>query len=181
MIELWFLWDIFFNFKLGFVEAETGDLVMQLADIRRSYLRSWFALDMASSLPIKFLTLAIPRMASLSFLKVLRLAKLFRLVKLLSCLKELEDLQDSGYVRPSAVRFAKIAFSFIWIVHISSCGYWYYVRSTCNLCNDESAARYGSSCTKDASGDFVVAFTTPSFCPPMSRVGEQGARLEDSW
>jgi CRP-like cAMP-binding protein len=169
--ELWFLLDVFINFHLGYVDFDTGDTIMDSHRIRKQYLRSWFVVDMLSSLPTKFLTLAVSSLARLSWIKCARILKMFRLVKLLN-LKSLHDLEDSGYVRPSAVRFCKISFAFVFAVHLSSCTYWAYVRWTCNVCDISNSASASSDCPP--AGAENVAWTTPTFCPPMFRVDGNG-------
>jgi hypothetical protein len=172
--EVWFLLDVFINFHLGYVDQDTGDTIMDPHRIRKQYLRSWFVVDMFSSLPTKFLTLAVSSLAQLSWIKCARILKMFRLVKLLN-LKALHDLEDSGYVRPSAVRFCKISFAFVFAVHLSSCTYWAYVRWTCSVCDDSNSASISSDCpAAAAAGPGHVAWTTPSFCPPMFRVASNG-------
>ena len=51
IIEIWFLCDIFVNFRLGYFDPDTGDLIMDITAIRRHYLSSWFAVDAISSIP----------------------------------------------------------------------------------------------------------------------------------
>ena len=53
-----FLLDIGLNFRTGFYD-EAGLLVMERARITRRYLRSWFALDAASSVPMQAIALVL--------------------------------------------------------------------------------------------------------------------------
>lgn len=44
------------NFHTGIiVEYGDGDVVLDLYDIRRHYLKSWFAIDILSTLPIDYI------------------------------------------------------------------------------------------------------------------------------
>jgi hypothetical protein len=63
--ELWFLVDIIISFRLGYVDEDTQELVMDFVQIRRKYLRSWFALDLTSGIPVKTITLFYPQMVSI--------------------------------------------------------------------------------------------------------------------
>jgi Ca2+-binding EF-hand superfamily protein/CRP-like cAMP-binding protein len=167
--ELWFVIDIFVSFRLGYVDSDTQELVMDFPTIRTNYLRGWFALDSISSLPVKTATLMYPNMANFGFLKVFRMCKLFRLVKLLK-LKALEDLEDSGAVSPSMIRLAKIVFTFCFLMHITASMFWIIVRQTCHLCTDESEVLYDSQCETKYERGPKPGFTSPDFCPAVWRL-----------
>jgi hypothetical protein len=170
--ELWFLVDIVISFRLGYVDEDTQELVMDFVQIRKKYLYGWFALDFTSGLPVKTITLVYPEMESFGFLKVFRLCKLFRLVKLLK-LKALEDLEDSGAVSPTMVRLSKISFIFCFLMHITACMYWGVVRLTCSVCTEETQELFGSDCGSPYTRTSQPAFTTPDFCPSVWRLRGQ--------
>jgi hypothetical protein len=171
LTELWFIFDMYVASRMGYVDSQTQTLTMGLSKIRAHYLRSWFVIDLLSSIPLKLLTLALPDASKLVVLKLLRLFKLFRLVKLLN-LSELANLEDSAlHLEPSHLRFVKIIFVCFFAVHVSSCCYWYFVRTTCIVCDDLSAQHYAATCyPPDNPLNIGPHFTTEAFCPPVWRV-----------
>jgi Ca2+-binding EF-hand superfamily protein len=173
--EVWFIFDIVVNFHMGFEDPLTGQMVMDLPRIRQIYKRSWMPIDCISSVPVKSLTLLLPALTSLSSLKMLRLAKLFRLVKLLK-LKALEDMEDSGTLSPSTIRLAKIAFTFIFLVHAVACCYWLAVTTTCVFCEESTFGEYNADC-KETLHFGAASFTTPGFCPNVYKTTALGSKL----
>jgi hypothetical protein len=176
LLDVWFVIDIFLNFRMGYKDNETDDIVMDLTKIRSHYVRSWFIPDFVSSIPWNFLTLLQPSLADLRFLKMLRLLKLFRMLKLLR-IKTLEELEDCGAVSPSFVRICKLAFAFCFIMHITACIYWGTVRSSCEiLCRYDGSDISGCidpQYDEGWSSDADMSFATPEFCPPVWRVSNR--------
>jgi potassium voltage-gated channel Eag-related subfamily H protein 7 len=133
-------------------------------------------LDCVSSIPIKTITIFVPGMGQLAFLRVFKLFKLFRLVKLLK-LKALEDLEDSGVLSPSTLRLSKISFSFVFLVHIVACGYWLQVEASCIFCEEKTWSGEGTHAA-DCSNALhygAPSFTTPKFCPNVYKVTSEGS------
>ena len=50
VVDLFFVTDIFLNFRTGFIAAD-GKPVMEPKRIARNYLRSWFLVDAVACLP----------------------------------------------------------------------------------------------------------------------------------
>lgn len=53
-IDIWFLLEILLNFLTGYYEK--GHLVMQKKKIAINYIKTWFFLDLISSIPFSFFT-----------------------------------------------------------------------------------------------------------------------------
>jgi hypothetical protein len=173
--EFWFVWDIVINFHLGYEDTDTGQMVLDLLQIRAVYFKSWFLCDAVSSVPFQTLSEIMPSLKSLKPIKVLRLLKLFRLVKLLR-LKVLEDLEDSGHLSPTTIRLSKITFTFVFLVHIVACTYWFVATQTCVLCDDENnqagdaANSHWLDCSDSHSSVGRPTFGSPEFCPAVYKM-----------
>ena len=90
--ELWFIFDIYISFGLGYEDPEAPELVMDTATIRKTYLRGWFPLDIMSIAASLFDVLPIALASSgdskqVRSLTVLRVVRILRLIKLLRLLK----------------------------------------------------------------------------------------------
>jgi len=87
-LDCWFFADILMNFHTGIIE-DSGDeeVILDLPTIRRRYLRSWFSVDMVSSLPIDYLlqctSVERPSASASRAVKLFRFAKIVSLLRLL--------------------------------------------------------------------------------------------------
>eukprot|EP00929_Paragymnodinium_shiwhaense_P076771 TRINITY_DN3951_c0_g1_i9.p1 TRINITY_DN3951_c0_g1~~TRINITY_DN3951_c0_g1_i9.p1 ORF type:complete len:790 (+),score=108.57 TRINITY_DN3951_c0_g1_i9:129-2498(+) len=87
-IDVLFLCDVVLNFRTGhFVGAQ---LVMDPRIVAKNYLRSWFVLDVISSVPFETIS-----QGALPTFRPLKLMKLAKLARILRFLKPLLDLQES--------------------------------------------------------------------------------------
>jgi len=89
-IDTWFIGEIILNFFTGYYEK--GVMVMDMRKIFRQYMRSWFSLDVISSLPLSYveiLTTADSHEAlqSAKILRIFKLTKYARLLRLLRFIK----------------------------------------------------------------------------------------------
>jgi CRP-like cAMP-binding protein len=171
--EWWFVWDIVINLHLGFEDADTGQLILDLQTIRRVYTRSWLPIDAMSSIPFDSISVIMPALSQFSMMKMFRLCKLFRLIKLLK-LKALEDLEDKGVISPTILRLSKISFVFGFLVHVVACAYWHVVLTTCKFCEASvykagSPDAYWMDCSETEHYG-LASFATPAFCPSVYKV-----------
>lgn len=85
-----FITDMVLNFRTGFIDPESGAVVLDSPRIAGAYLRSWFAVDLVASVPWEWIFGSADvdnEGVSPQLLKVLRLLRLSRLTKLLRLLK----------------------------------------------------------------------------------------------
>jgi len=91
-ISLAFITDIVFNFNTAYVDGD--QLVLDKTMIRDNYLRTWFAVDLLSSVPVELIDLLVisllggddnDEVQSHLSLRMLRAMRLFRLLRLLGC------------------------------------------------------------------------------------------------
>jgi CRP-like cAMP-binding protein len=89
MLNFIFFVDILLNFRTGFTDSE-GVEVMDGARCGKNYLRTWFALDFSSFLPMQDLAwlvpttgaVAVPSLQPAKLLKIGKIAKVFKVVKI---------------------------------------------------------------------------------------------------
>jgi CRP-like cAMP-binding protein len=162
--ELWFIADVFLSMHMAYTDEDNGELVMDPSMVRSRYFRTWFVLDCISSIPVAFLTLIVSSMGSFNWLKIIRLVKIFRLLKMLK-LKTLENLEESGVVNPSLLRFLKLLFTFLFLLHFVASGLWVVVAHTCVPCPVDQMGLDGVL-VKCNPGDSMY----PQFCPESWRI-----------
>lgn len=54
-----FLVDLVLNFRTGIVKEDSTEIILDPKAIRRNYLRSWFAVDFISSIPVDYIFLMV--------------------------------------------------------------------------------------------------------------------------
>jgi hypothetical protein len=91
IIDLGFFLDIAFNFHAAYIDSH-GLKVANLQLIRKHYVRTWFPIDIVSSVPYDCLGLlessgSVTELKYLRFLRLLKLLKLLRLLKLMTIVK----------------------------------------------------------------------------------------------
>ncbi|CAI5526128.1 unnamed protein product [Closterium sp. Naga37s-1] len=126
-----FLTDVFLGFKTGYVTKEKNvvmddgmkvlkpqQIVMDQRKVVWHYLRTWFALDLLSSLPFDLLTsLASDSPAGFWISAAFRLLKLFRVHRLGVAAKQLRSASsDTNYMD-----FAILLFQICMLCHIGAC------------------------------------------------------------
>eukprot|EP01048_Picozoa_sp_COSAG05_P016047 COSAG05_NODE_2016_length_3693_cov_2.028659_1_plen_1040_part_00 len=131
-IDLFFMADIFVNFATGYVIAEDGEEPVIETDHRKvavHYVRTWFAIDIISALPINFLlgheTIGganrLPRLLRIpKLIRMVRLLRLIRLVKLLRATSVFDTLSTAG-VHPRLSRAIKLVLLTLVGSHVVAC------------------------------------------------------------
>jgi hypothetical protein len=117
LIDLFFLFDIFLNFRTSF--SAKGVEVVAGKEIKQRYLRTRFSLDVLANFPFDLLVLLLAPdwvIGQLSLVLVLRLLRLFRLFRLFAILRRWESYHwiHTGYLR--ILRFISVILLFIhWV------------------------------------------------------------------
>ncbi|XP_076801054.1 potassium/sodium hyperpolarization-activated cyclic nucleotide-gated channel 2-like isoform X1 [Clavelina lepadiformis] len=132
--DIWFLTDIIFNFRTGIVmDGPDSDVVLEPAQIRSIYLKSWFAIDFISTFPFDLVFTLIEGASGmaesgLKALSLLRLAKILALLRLLRLsrfiryMKQWEEIFNFQY--EMALAFARIfnlIMLMLFICHFNGC------------------------------------------------------------
>ena len=89
VVDCFFGTDMILNFFMAYQEpgSKGGMWITSPSKIRRNYIKSWFSLDLISSVPFDLITNAMQSGGKVSLLRMARIVRLIRLVKLLRILR----------------------------------------------------------------------------------------------
>lgn len=96
MFDLIFLIDLFINF-ITIVEQENGVIITDRKVIALKYLKSWFVIDMISSVPINIILFGQLSNTAISF-KLIKLLKAITLYRLLTISKLIKVTRNNKFV-----------------------------------------------------------------------------------
>ncbi|KAM5200962.1 potassium/sodium hyperpolarization-activated cyclic nucleotide-gated channel 3 isoform 2-T2 [Hipposideros larvatus] len=115
--DTFFLLDLVLNFRTGIVVEEGAEILLAPQAIRTRYLRTWFLVDLISSIPVDYIFLVVelePRLDAevyktaralriVRFTKILSLLRLLRLSRLIRYIHQWEEIFHMTYDLASAV------------------------------------------------------------------------------
>ncbi|KAM9692139.1 potassium/sodium hyperpolarization-activated cyclic nucleotide-gated channel 3 isoform 2-T2 [Dama dama] len=115
--DTFFLMDLVLNFRTGIVVEEGAEILLAPRAIRTRYLRTWFLVDLISSIPVDYIFLVVelePRLDAevyktaralriVRFTKILSLLRLLRLSRLIRYIHQWEEIFHMTYDLASAV------------------------------------------------------------------------------
>jgi len=128
VITVVYLLDIPYTFN----QAVRKGLVVHAdrRSIARMYLRSWFAVDVISGLPLAWLFSIIPgshvteaQTHMGAVLGIIVLTKILKMAKISKVSAIFRDIRQSLSVNPSLMRLVTFAFWFVTVVHLMACGW----------------------------------------------------------
>ncbi|RHY29590.1 hypothetical protein DYB32_005041 [Aphanomyces invadans] len=141
LIDVLFFVDITFSFRTGIVNPTTGLVYYNKTQIAQSYLRGWFLVDFASTMPLESIVKLIypdtPTNA-LQTAKIFRGLKLVRLLKLVRIRKignMISKFEEEVFANQSVLSLVKILLFLLFLAHLMAC-VWFYVAQ---------AGTYGSA------------------------------------
>ncbi|KAL1496257.1 hypothetical protein AB1Y20_016220 [Prymnesium parvum] len=111
-IDFFFLLDICLTFRTAYCDSETNDVIVDKKEIARRYLRGWFFVDVAATLPWDLIS---PGNDAFRPLKVVRFLRLIRI------LKELRHRMGRGAYFKRVLRLVTYFFFF---AHWVGCLWW---------------------------------------------------------
>ncbi|XP_027029103.1 potassium/sodium hyperpolarization-activated cyclic nucleotide-gated channel 3 [Tachysurus fulvidraco] len=85
--DTFFLVDLVLNFRTGIVKEESTEIILDPQQIKVRYLRSWFAVDFISSIPVDYIFLIVETRIDSDFYKTARALRIVRFTKILSLLR----------------------------------------------------------------------------------------------
>lgn len=108
--DTFFLLDLALNFRTGIVVEEGAEILLAPQAIRSRYLRTWFLVDLISSIPVDYIFLVVelePRLDAevyktaralriVRFTKILSLLRLLRLSRLIRYIHQWEEVGRGG-------------------------------------------------------------------------------------
>lgn len=139
VIDVFFMVDVFVNFRTGFVKQEDGEEPVVVTDakmVARHYLRTWFCVDTLSAFPITFFlgqdTLGganrVPRLIRIPrIIRLMRLVRLLRLLKLLQTNSVMDHLSSAG-MHPRLLRALRLVFVTFIGSHATACC-WHFLHT----------------------------------------------------
>lgn len=108
--DTFFLLDLVLNFRTGIVVEEGAEILLAPRAIRTRYLRTWFLVDLISSIPVDYIFLVVELEPQLDaevyktaralrivrFTKILSLLRLLRLSRLIRYIHQWEEVGRGG-------------------------------------------------------------------------------------
>ncbi|KAI5100418.1 potassium/sodium hyperpolarization-activated cyclic nucleotide-gated channel 3 [Silurus meridionalis] len=85
--DTFFLVDLVLNFRTGIVKEDSTEIILDPQQIKVRYLRSWFAVDFISSIPVDYIFLIVETRIDSDFYKTARALRIVRFTKILSLLR----------------------------------------------------------------------------------------------
>ncbi|CAM9716906.1 unnamed protein product [Ectocarpus sp. 4 AP-2014] len=129
LVDFAFIVHIGFTFRTTVMDTETKETITDVREISARYLKGWFVLDVASSLPVALIahTVDVTGQETLLYmLKLLRTLKLHQLSVISTAVLQLFEDRDFN---PSMFRIYIFVFTFVLVVHFIACGYWFVSRT----------------------------------------------------
>ena len=122
---MFFIADVALQFNKGF--SEKGTLVLHRPTIVRSYIRTWFLLDVLASFPYSWVTgggsassRAPQLLRLLKFVRFLRVLRILRFLKLTKLMEKLEELVLTDFLS-SVLETCKLMTAILYIAHWMAC------------------------------------------------------------
>ena len=124
-VDVVFIIDIFIQFCLAYTDESRGNLLIRSRkEIAAKYLKSWFLIDVLSSIPMDVIQLLTEGGKFLSSLRIIRLIRLLRLLKLARVLRASRILvrwESMIAISYAHLTILKLAGMFVLIAHWMAC------------------------------------------------------------
>jgi hypothetical protein len=104
-------------------------MVLSTKTIAIQYFKSWFLLDLLSSIPVALISLFHRSASELGRFKGLRVLKVSRLSRLYDH-KWFKSLERKGDIPPSLLRLVQFLFVYLYSLHIITCFFWLVLTNT---------------------------------------------------
>ncbi|CAK0788465.1 unnamed protein product, partial [Prorocentrum cordatum] len=137
LVDLFFCVDMVLNFRTGFVDGD-GLINTVPSEIRSRYLKTWFGIDLCSTVPVDHLmdlvALATGSDGSgrsaraLKMFKTLRLLRLLKLARLLKMGRLVRSFEEVVEVSPIVVKCFKLSGQLIILAHAIGC-FWFHMST----------------------------------------------------
>jgi hypothetical protein len=132
-VDLLFFVDIIVAFNTAYVDELTENVVIDRHKIALNYLKLWFWIDLASSIPFDgILELAMGNVSSA--FSTLRLIKIFRLTRMLKLIRffklsKIGKVVDSLNINPALLGVQKLILQICFVAHIVAC-FWHFITTS---------------------------------------------------
>jgi potassium voltage-gated channel Eag-related subfamily H protein 7 len=123
IVTIGFIIDIDVNFHLAYIEPSTLQLVNDPLQIKKRYLRTWFTLDVISTIPYDILALIMDTGAGnkLKIIRILKLLKLTRLLRMVKSMRIFKTLQAKLHLTQKTASLIKVLIILLTSLHWCAC------------------------------------------------------------
>ena len=128
-IDLIFFIDILITFNTAYYSESEDAYIAIRSRVISTYLRTWFAVDLTSSIPFNILV-ELSLSTNHSDLKSLRLIRIIRLLRLVKMMRKINfvklsyRLEDLFSISPSAMSLITTIIQVVYIAHLICCMWW---------------------------------------------------------
>eukprot|EP01029_Cantina_marsupialis_P008279 TRINITY_DN1966_c1_g2_i3.p1 TRINITY_DN1966_c1_g2~~TRINITY_DN1966_c1_g2_i3.p1 ORF type:complete len:1326 (+),score=370.72 TRINITY_DN1966_c1_g2_i3:205-4182(+) len=123
VLEGIFIFDVIVNFFTAYQEIDRN-LVFKKRQIALRYLKTWFVVDLLSSIPFTWIDLVFATSSELKSAKLFKSAKLLRLFKLLRVVRlgrVFRQYEKKIHMKPAVFRMIKLLMMMCFIAHLNGC------------------------------------------------------------
>ncbi len=128
VINAFFGVDIIVNFRTGYISGKDDNaIIVTPQKVAEKYLKSWFIIDLLSTIPFDAIIQAAVGYNSSSYgglLKTFRVFRLFRLVRLFKVSNYIHEVEDFFGINPATFNLLRLLVEIYVIIHWSSCIWW---------------------------------------------------------
>jgi hypothetical protein len=123
VVDLGFVFDLWVNFNVGFMDDE-GKLILIKAAVRRRYLRGWFPLDFLALLPFGMIGFIMnnDKVKDMAFMRLIRLLRLLKLARLMKASRIIAKVMMASDLLMRQWSFIKTFVLLALFFHWSVCG-----------------------------------------------------------
>jgi len=127
------LLDIVLNFRTGYKDSESSEFELDHKKIAIHYIKTWFALDLISSLPLNYIMMAAlgetenlslglkGASRALKFLKVTKLLNLLKLLRLSRIIRGISQYEEVYCLTATFMRYIKLVSMMLMVAHWNGC------------------------------------------------------------
>ena len=135
-VSIFFIADLFMTFNTAYPYGD--ELVIDRGMIRNNYLKSWFIVDLLSSVPLELVELiqeyyayaaSESQTSSLRALRALRLVRMLRLLRLLKIQSYINAIEDALNINLQMLHLAKVLAGVGYLMHVLGC-FWFLLHMT---------------------------------------------------
>lgn len=134
-VDVVFLIDMIFSLFTSY--EENGEHVHQLQAIAKNYMKSWFMLDLVSTMPFYLFG---NNLKSLKLVRVIRLFRLLKLIRLLRLNHKLANAKTSGHITLAFYELSMVLIVTLFLSHLFSC--MFYILSACDGATEADGYSY---------------------------------------
>ena len=137
-LDLSFFLDILITFRTAYYDTNHDYTETIPHNIYVRYLRSWFLIDLISTIPFDKITSATlsssssSNLSSLRILKFVRLSRLFKMFRISKLMKYLHKLETAFGISPAVYELIKYMIMLLLMAHLCACFFWFACTETTN-------------------------------------------------